>query len=343
MSPYDSNSHSHWNNDFYQLPVSNGSTADIMIHFLWRVLHYDCDQPYNAAEHFASAAIELIDLVWLPSFWNILVWPFTRLHIARVLCTIDTVLDSNENLGDTFHDLIRDISREVDSGSVVSSASLRDRCEAANLTIERETRRMENAIYRLRKDFDPTRLYYIYTRLCFVCVGLCMAVFFPMLVAWLFFTVSSKHQIRGFSFAFLMGFLAQEGCQRKAYLSKIATNNNRVNMEAITYIWAWRDMRGLLALIAESQLSDVLHAKLFLDSFQTSFMGGDVELWKTRSKIRTLTKFTDKVRAMKKQDAYDDATGPSTACPWCRNAVLRLGCYIREKFYTQVSGSDSRQ
>lgn len=41
-------------------------------------------------------------------------------------------------------------------------------------------------------------------------------------------------------------------------------------MEAITYIWAWRDMRGLLVLIAESQLSDVPHAKLFLDSFQTS-------------------------------------------------------------------------
>ncbi len=72
-------------------------------------------------------------------------------------------------------------------------------------------------------------------------------------------------------------------------------------------------------------------------------MGGDVELWKTRSKIRTLTKFANKVRAMKKRDAYEDATGSSTACPWYRNAAFRLGRYIREKFYTQVSGSDSRQ
>ncbi|PBK80659.1 hypothetical protein ARMGADRAFT_1092071 [Armillaria gallica] len=342
MSPYDSKGHSHWN-DFYQLPVSNGGTADIMIRFLWSVLHYDYDLSYNAAEDFASAAITLIDLVWSPSFWNFLVWPFTRPRITRVLCAIDTVLDSEEHLDDTCHDLVRDISREIDSGSVVFSASLRDRCEAANLTIERETRRMQNAIYRLRRDFDPTRLCYIYTRLSFVCVGLCAAVLFPTLVASLFFTVSSKYEIRGFTFAFLMGFLAQEGSQRERYLNNIATNNNRVNMEAITYIWAWRDMRGLLALIAESQLFDVPHAKLFLDSFQTSFMGGGVELWKTRSKIRTLTKFADKVRAMKKQDAYDDATGSLLARPWYRNAALRLGRCIREKFYTQVSGSDSRQ
>ncbi|SJL00842.1 uncharacterized protein ARMOST_04156 [Armillaria ostoyae] len=122
-----------------------------------------------------------------------------------------------------------------------------------------------------------------------------------------------------------MGFLAQEGCQREAYLDDIATTIDRVQMMVITYTWVWRDMRGFLALITESQLSDIPHAKMFLDSFQTSFMGGDVELWKTWSKIRTLTKFADKVQAMKEQDVYDDATGSSTACPWYRNAALRLG------------------
>lgn len=76
MSVYDSTRYSHWA-DFYQIPIrDNVIINDRFIQSLWYILHSKNSSVwYHAAEYFASAAIELIDLVCSPSYWNILVWP----------------------------------------------------------------------------------------------------------------------------------------------------------------------------------------------------------------------------------------------------------------------------
>ncbi len=63
------------------VPISLDGTAE-NAPYPWnprlrRVLHRDRRTPlsYNAAEHFTSAAIGLIDLFLLPSYWEILIWP----------------------------------------------------------------------------------------------------------------------------------------------------------------------------------------------------------------------------------------------------------------------------
>ncbi|KAK0463266.1 uncharacterized protein EV420DRAFT_1164233 [Desarmillaria tabescens] len=151
MSDYDYFGHSHWN-DFYQLPIEDGFIIDTYwIDYLWRILHFENPYSYHAAEKFASTAIELIDLVWSPSCWDILIWPFTRLYITRVLCTVDTMLDSKQHLNDTCYGIIGDICREIDSGTGVFSASPRKRCKAADFIIGRETQRLESVMHKQLK------------------------------------------------------------------------------------------------------------------------------------------------------------------------------------------------
>ncbi|KAK0463260.1 uncharacterized protein EV420DRAFT_1523532 [Desarmillaria tabescens] len=151
MSDYDYFGHSHWN-DFYQLPIEDGFIIDpYWIDYLWRILQFENPYSYHAAEKFTFIAIELIDLVWSPSFCDILVWPFTRPYITRVLCTVDTMLDSKQHLNDAYYGLIGDISTEIDSGTGVFSASLRKRCKAAGLIIGRETQRLESIMYKQLK------------------------------------------------------------------------------------------------------------------------------------------------------------------------------------------------
>ncbi len=68
-------------------------------------------------------------------------------------------------------------------------------------------------------------------------------------------------------------------------------------------------------------------------------MDGHVELWKTRSKIQTLTKFADEVQAMKEQDLHEDS---STARPWYRNGALQLGRAVLARLYAEASNLVSR-
>ncbi|PBK71907.1 hypothetical protein ARMSODRAFT_1002876 [Armillaria solidipes] len=300
MSDYDlTGNYSHWA-DFYRRPdnCKDGNTIDrFFIDFLWMTLHCQNPDSHHTAEKFASTAIELIDLVWSPSSWDILIWPFTRPHITRVLYTVDSILDSKQHLSDTCYGLIGDISQEIDSGSSTFSASLRNRCKAANLTIEHETRRLESVMRKQDKDLNLQTICNIHYYLSRCFLVSCLACFlFGLLtsVASIFFTVSPEIAIRGLSLAYVMGHLVYEVALLHYYV--------------LRSIWAWRDMGGLFALIADSKLSDVPHAKRFLEAFEASFMGGHVELWKTRSKIKNLSKYADKVRVMKDQDVYDDAT-----------------------------------
>ncbi|KAK0237054.1 hypothetical protein EDD85DRAFT_1023785 [Armillaria nabsnona] len=337
--------HSHWA-DFYQIPIQdNNIINDRFIKYLWYILHpknSSLQVRYPAAEDFASAAIELIVLVCSPSYWNILVWPFTRPHITRVLCTVDTILNSEQHLDDTCYELIRDISREIDSGSV---ASLRNRCKAASLTIERETWRMEFMMYKLRQDFNPIGIREAYQRLAKYSGILCASVFILMIVAAFFVPdVSQEWAIRSFTLTYLLGYLAYEGFGASIPMYSTACALHKLNYTVLQSVWAWRDMRGFLTLIAGlegSQLPDVshAHARKFLDVFQASFMDGHVELWKTRSKIQTLTKFVDEVQAMKEQDAHEDS---STARPWYRLNALQLCRAVLACLYTKVSGLVSR-
>ncbi|PBK80657.1 hypothetical protein ARMGADRAFT_1171791 [Armillaria gallica] len=346
MSVYDSTRYSHWA-DFYQIPIrDNNNINDRFIQSLWYILHSKNSSVwYHAAEYFASAAIELIDLVCSPSYWNILVWPFTRPHITRVLCTVDTILDSEEHLGDTCYELIRDISREIDSGSSVFSPSLQKRCKAASLTIEWETWRMELMMYELRKDFNPMGVREAYQRLAKYSGILCASVFILMIMAAFFVSdVSSEWAIRGLTLFYLLGYLAYEGFGASIPMYSTACALHKLNYTVLQSVWAWRDMRGFLTLIAGLegwQLSDAshAHAKKFLDVFQASFMDGHVELWKTRSKIQTLTKFADEVQAVKEQDLHEDS---STARPLYRNGALQLGRAVLARLYAEVSNLVSR-
>ncbi|PBK72012.1 hypothetical protein ARMSODRAFT_1016998 [Armillaria solidipes] len=343
MPEYDSTGYSHWA-DFYQIPIKDNIIInDRFIECLWYILHpKNSSLRYHAAENFSSAAIELIDLVCSPFYWNILVWPFTRPHITRVLCTVDTILDSEQHLGDTCYELIRDISREIDSGSV---AGLRNRCKAARLTIERETWRMEFMMYKLRKDFNPMGVREAYQRLAKYSGILCASVFILLIVAAFFVSdVSEEWAIRGFTLAYLLGYLAYEGLGASIPMYSTASALHQVYYAVLQSVWAWRDMRGFLKLIAElegSQLSDAshAHAKRFLDAFQASFMDGHVELWKTRSKIQTLTKFADELQAMKEQDSHEDS---SMARPWYRLNAFQLGRIVLAGLYTKISSLVSR-
>ncbi|SJL11261.1 uncharacterized protein ARMOST_14664 [Armillaria ostoyae] len=314
MSDYDlTGNYSHWA-DFYRRPDNrrDGDTIDrSFIDFLWMTLHCKNPDSQHTAEKFASIAIELIDLVWSPSNWDILVWLFTRPHTTRVLYTVDSILDSKQHLGDTCYGLIGDISQEIDSGSSTFSASLRNRCKAANLTIEHETRRLESVMHKQDKDLNLQTICNIhyYISRCFVVS--CLACFlFGLLtsVASIFFTVSPEIAIRGLSLAYVMGHLVYEEYHASKHLLKISGAVALLHYYVLRSIWAWRDMGGLFALITDSKLSDVPHAKRFLEAFEASFMGGHVELWKTRSRVKNLSKYADKVRVMKDQDVYDDAT-----------------------------------
>ncbi|PBK72002.1 hypothetical protein ARMSODRAFT_954806 [Armillaria solidipes] len=193
MSAYDSKGYySHWA-DFYQIPVKDDIIiSNLFINSLCQILHPKSYHSiwYHALENFASTAIELIDLVCSPTYWNILVWPFTHPHITRVLCTVDTILDSEEHLGDTCYELIRDISREIGSGSVAFGASLRNRCKAASLTIEWETWRLEMIMYKQCKDFNPQRVRNAYCRLSKYSGILSISVFILSFLASPFFSIS---------------------------------------------------------------------------------------------------------------------------------------------------------
>ncbi|PBK72974.1 hypothetical protein ARMSODRAFT_953416 [Armillaria solidipes] len=337
MSKYDSKGYSHWA-DFYQLPIKNQIAGTYWIDFLWEVLHRDRKTPlsYNAAEHFASAAIGLIDLFLLPSYWEILIWPFTRPHITRVLCTVDTILDSEQHLSDAYYSLIGDILREIDSDGAVFSASLRSRCKTASLTIKREMWMLQKVMNKQGNDFNPKRIRLFYSCLFYCSVVLCL------LAVGLtsFFLTSSLLVTRGLSFAYIMAFLAYGAEEAHVYMAKVPRAVRKLHSETLTFIWAWRDMRGLFALISKSeslQLSNCSRAKKFLMAFQTSFMGGRVELWKTRSKIQALSGFADKIQTMKDQDML--MRRRRTKCPWYRGSArnaLRLGRATLASVYSKV-------
>ncbi len=56
-------------------------------------------------------------------------------------------------------------------------------------------------------------------------------------------------------------------------IAKVPRAVRKLHSETLTFIWAWRDMHGLFALISKSeslQLSDCSRAKKFLVAFQAS-------------------------------------------------------------------------
>ncbi|KAK0236973.1 hypothetical protein EDD85DRAFT_594419 [Armillaria nabsnona] len=161
------------------------------------------------------------------------------------------------------------------------------------------------------KDLNLQTICNIYFHLSRCLLVSCLACFLLVLLTFVasnFFTVSPEIAIRGLSFAYVTGHLVYEEYHASKHLSKIRGTAFLLHYNILRSIWAWRDMGGLFALISDSKLFDVPHAKRFLEAFEASFMGGHVELWKTRSRIKNLSNYADKVRAMKDQDVYDDAT-----------------------------------
>ncbi|KAK0467958.1 uncharacterized protein EV420DRAFT_437141 [Desarmillaria tabescens] len=341
MSNYNSKGHSHRGAFYLFITELSHTIPEFCLDFLWVALHRGTPlASYHAAETFSSAAIELIDALLLPSCWEILIWPVARSHIPRVLCTADTILDSEQHLTDTCYGLIGDILREIDSDGAVSRASLRSRCKTASLTIKRETQMLESVMKKLENDLNPKRMRRFYNCLFYFSAVLCLLVGLPTFI----FIVSPKLVTRGLSFTYLMAFLAYWAQDAYFYVYKVSRPLKRLHIETLTLIWAWRDMRGLLTLISKSeslQLFDISHAKTFLEAFQWSFMGGHVELWKTRSKIQSLSGFADKIQTMKDQDALTrHRRRRRTGCPWHRRSArsaLRLGRTTLASFYSKVS------
>ncbi|KAK0431918.1 hypothetical protein EV421DRAFT_132964 [Armillaria borealis] len=145
-------------------------------------------------------------------------------------------------------------------------------------------------MYKQCKDLNPQRVRNAYCRLSKYSGILCISVFILSLVASLFFPISPELAIRGFTLAYLMGYLTYEGmfiqilwvfmtlfmAQYRRHLhtcTKPSALFACFTLRSLKSVQAWRDMRGFLVLIAESegsQLSNVSHAKKFLDAFQAS-------------------------------------------------------------------------
>ncbi len=133
------------------------------------------------------------------------------------MCTVDTILDSEQYLSDNRYKLIRDISREIDSGSMAFGATLRNRCKAASLILEWETwGLLDIMMYQLSKvtanivfihcayasyeTSTPQRVRNAYRR---PYSGiLCVSVLILSFVALLFFTISPEVALCEFTLAY---------------------------------------------------------------------------------------------------------------------------------------------
>ncbi|PBL02139.1 hypothetical protein ARMGADRAFT_1005569 [Armillaria gallica] len=110
-----------------------------------------------------------------------------------------------------------------------------------------------------------------------------------------------------------MAFLAYGAEEAHVYMVKVPCAVRKLHSETLTFICAWRDMRGLISKSESLQLSDCSRAKKFLVAFQASDM-------LTRRRC--------------------------TKCPWYRRSArnaLRFGRATLASVYSKVSSLVSRR
>ncbi|KAK0475060.1 hypothetical protein EDD18DRAFT_1116188 [Armillaria luteobubalina] len=164
--------------------------------------------------------------------------------------------------------------------------------------IERKMSVLHALVIRQHNDFNPKT--FVKTINCF-CLGAYMILYCITLLL-LFRLVGAKSSSAGTTCFGFIGIIlvyvmtmVSETWHLPAY--DVAQEIDNLNTNTFQLIWAVRNVAGLLNLIAESegsQMSNVLHAELFLKTFRDSFLGRHQELSDLRLWLQELPSWTDK-------------------------------------------------
>ncbi|KAK0446602.1 uncharacterized protein EV420DRAFT_1570306 [Desarmillaria tabescens] len=274
----------HWA-DFYQLPVENDIIAGTeWIYSLWAVLHRAVPPSYHAFRELDKTSRELCNLLmqsrpedeYLP--FKFIIKAHTR---TKTLHAIYEILECQGYLQSVCPMLINDIFQEIqacDSDSVTFSADLRYRCKISGPILEHKMRSLQKVVIRQHR-ISRTNLNFknharfvdhLFRGLLTLALVCALSGF-----VWSLFGIASDSKIINLMYLVLpfCPLLAMITSNASSYASNIVSRVDTMNMDAFKLIWAVRDMVGLLALIAQSDaspLTNVSHAKRFMEAFRTS-------------------------------------------------------------------------
>ncbi|SJL11152.1 uncharacterized protein ARMOST_14555 [Armillaria ostoyae] len=282
---------------FYRQPIE----CDIIdgtgwIDFLWAVLHRTDPPLYRASGCFDSTSRQLG--LHLTLHHQCILSPIqflTKSHVrTKTLHAIYDILEYRGYLESVFPGLISDILQEIkDNGSdtVEFSVDLRQRCKTAVPELEYKMSMLQAVVIRQHRDFNPKKLAKTITCLYFGGIAIVFLVF-ALLYPWN--PIESTFDSCLVDIGIFCAFTVRITSGLQPHASDIVHDVDVLNTSTFELIWAVRDVAGLLTCIAESPLSDVLHAEQFLKAFQASFLGGREELSKLRSWLQGLPSWTDK-------------------------------------------------
>ncbi|SJL11175.1 uncharacterized protein ARMOST_14578 [Armillaria ostoyae] len=301
---------------FYQQPIEN----DIIdgtdwIDSLWAVLHRTdfcrstgcfVSTSRKLGEHVARYHTFKFSFIWLS-------------HIqTKTLYTIYDIIEYRGYLESVCPGLINDVLREIgDNGSdtMAFSDDLRRRCKTAGPELERKMSMLQAIVIRQHRDFNPKTFVKTINYLRFGAYVILYCITLPLL----FCLVASESSSASTTCLGYIGVISVYAITTVSEIHppacELAQEVDSLNANTFQLIWAVRNVAGLLTLIAESEgspMSDMLHAKLFLEAFQFSvchnslgsfyypfgrlfkFLGGRQELLDLRSWLQELPSWTDK-------------------------------------------------
>ncbi|PBK80661.1 hypothetical protein ARMGADRAFT_1068900 [Armillaria gallica] len=318
----------HWA-DFYRLPVENDIIAGTeWIYCLWAVLHRATPPSYCTFSELDKTARKLCSLL---SFreesisLRLAIKAHTR---TETLHAIYDILECQGYLQSVFPALINDILQETrasESDCVTFSVDLRRRCKNFGPILERKISKLQKVVIRQHGNLNLKNCVIFLN--CLI-RGLLTLAFVSALWAFAltFSGIPPKSRILDFECIFLLfcPLLAMITSDTSSCAQKIVSYVDTISTDTFKLIWAVRDMAGLLALIAESDrspLTDVSHAKRFVEAFQASFLGGHSVLLDLRYWLQGLPDWPDKNFVAHYWDdrdcnnADDDDDGPFMDAP----------------------------
>ncbi|KAK0225264.1 hypothetical protein EDD85DRAFT_795458 [Armillaria nabsnona] len=229
--------------DFHQEPIEN----DIIdgtdwIDFLWAVLVH-CTDFYRSTGCFVSTSRRLGEHV-------------ARYHTFK-FSFIWFVCPG----------LINDILQEIgDNGSdtMAFSDDLRCRCKTSGPELECKMWMLQAIVTRQHRDFNPKNFVKIITYLRYSAYVILYCITLPLLFCLVASESSSDIGVISVYMITVVSETHPPACE-------LAQEVDSLNANTFQLIWAVRNVAGLLTLIAESEgspMSDMLHAELFLNTFQ---------------------------------------------------------------------------
>ncbi|PBK72016.1 hypothetical protein ARMSODRAFT_954818 [Armillaria solidipes] len=300
-SPASAGTPPHWA-DFYQLPIENDVIAGTeWIYCLWAVLHRATPPSYCAFRELDKTARKLCSLLCFreeSTPLRLVIKAHTR---TKTLHAVYDILECQGYLQSVCPALINDLLQEIkacESECVTFSADLRRRCQIAGHILEHRMSTLQKVVIGQHKNLN-LKNYVIFLNCLFR--GLLTLAFVSALWAFglTFFGIAPKSRIIDFvcivlSFGPLLAMITSDS---SSYAQKIVSYVDTISTDTFKLVWAVRDMAGLLALIAESDrspLTDVSHARRFMEAFRTSFLGGRSVLLDLRWWLQGLPDWPDK-------------------------------------------------